>query len=345
MTLYYSSPSFRKIIKKVLMVNLAIKEGEKLVLATEYPTNIDFKEKAITILEKVLNRIILVKSIYEIAKEELKQAKVDLFFYPSPWKHNSKLPENILKKFSQYDVLFILSEYSITAEIINLGKKYPKIRAALSPFVDETIFDIDGPLNVDEQELEKEVLFLYKKLKEGKKCQIYNNMGTKLSIDLFEADVNYETGKIEKPGTIKNLPAGEVAIGHAKIDGTFVAPKGWLEGFTEDIEIQIKDSKIETISRKEQKIEVTANYQKQKKEKIRIDHISIGMNKNAKNPFILVELAKMKGVLCLITFLHRNLGIPINTTSFPGIFPTPKINLKIDDQLILKNGRVIVTIV
>lgn len=339
MSVSYIDPDFKRIVKKILRENLAVQKKEKLLIASDYALPHEIKFGDIETIERIFNRLILVKKIFSVAKSELPETQVELLLYPCPWKHYSELPEDIKKQLARYDVIFVLSEFSITSEIFKMSQKKKNIRAASSPLIEESSFAVNGPLDIDINELEAEVLAVYEKLINKKKCRIYNDLGTDIHIDMNHADFSYETGFITTPNTIKNLPAGEISFGNVTINGTFVTPKGWIEGLSEDLVLTVEDSHIKKIEQKEKKADLIKKYPISEKTKIKVDQVAIGMNDKASNPYILVELVKMRGVVNLMTFQHQSDRNPLNIPNFSGNFPAPKLSLEVDGEQIIRNGK------
>ena len=237
-------PSTIQIIKKVLRENLNVQKGEKFLICTDFPSSEDIIEKDKETIEKMLKRVIQAKNIYSIAKEEYPDTEIELYIFPCLWKHYVDLPSEMISKIVNCDILYALTEYSLTSEVIKLGKENPKLRAALSPASDESMFDKNGILDIDESNFEKEILTVHNKFSKGKNCRMYSSFGTDLEIEFDKSKFTYETGYIDKPGIIQNLPAGEVTFRNATINGVFVTPKGWLEELKDTLILTIKDSHI-----------------------------------------------------------------------------------------------------
>ncbi|GAI87748.1 unnamed protein product, partial [marine sediment metagenome] len=107
----------------------------------------------------------------------------------------------------------------------------------------------------------------------------------------------------------------------------------------EDLVITVENSHIRKIEQKEKKANLIKKYPISEKTKIKIDHISIGMNEKASNPYILVELAKMRGVVNLMIFQLQGSRSPLNIPNHSGNFPAPKISLEVDGEQIIRNGK------
>ncbi|MHA1303521.1 MAG: hypothetical protein ACTSPI_07455, partial [Candidatus Heimdallarchaeaceae archaeon] len=232
-------PKINDVIEKVLKENLFLQKGENFLIATDYPSALDLKYRESEVLERIFNRNFLAKHIQKIAKERFSEVKTDLYAFPCQWVHYPEEIPNLLEKVSNYDVAYILTEFSIS-NIFWLQQKGRNLqtRIAFSPTCDETIFFPQGPLDIDNQQLEKEVMQTYAKFKNAKEVRLWNHIGTELVINLENSQLYYESGILDYPRKRANLPAGEVSVREMEVNGKFVIPAGWIEGLTGNLKLK-----------------------------------------------------------------------------------------------------------
>ncbi|MHA1258412.1 MAG: hypothetical protein ACTSSG_10495 [Candidatus Heimdallarchaeaceae archaeon] len=326
------------IIEKILRENLCIQEGEKLAIATDFPVQEDLLIRPSYILEEVIKRNFLAKKVYEISKKIFPEQEITFLTYPCPWEQFSILDKEIVRGFLENDIVFILSAFSISNNFMLEELERTSTRLATSPGIEETSFLPGGALDVDYQKLEKECMLLYNKCKNAKEIKIYTKYGTNLVIKPNHQRIFYESGIISYPGKFSNLPAGEVTMFLSNSEGEYVVPKGWIEGVQEDLILQIKDSKIVELKGEETR--------KRKLEELlggelphQVLRLAVGLNKNAKNPFNNLELEKMRGVTNLAVRLKKQNINPFDTSTFTGHFPSPRIDLEIDGELVFNKGK------
>ncbi|MCX7991166.1 MAG: aminopeptidase [Proteobacteria bacterium] len=121
--------------------------------------------------------------------------------------------ENFIKNSGKTDIpdfIIALSYFSTShtsfRKILNkFGTRYVSM-----PLFDLKMFE--GPLNINFDELEKDTLELWDKLKGKKGCVITNKSGTNLKFSFGNRVFKADTGNFREKGSFGNLPAGEVFI-------------------------------------------------------------------------------------------------------------------------------------
>ncbi len=326
------------IIENMLKDNLCIQENERMIIATDYASPKDMMMKPIESLEKIIRRNFLSRLIQEIAKENYPNNEIDLYCYKCQWEQYPKLDEEIKNKFLTYDIIYVLSEFSIYKSFSTKELEKHEIRAAFSPGIETTLFLPEGPLDVDFQKLERDAMTLYSKCKKAEKIKIYTDLGTEIIVEPNPDHLKYETGILSYPGKKANFPPGEVTLSRANINGVYSIPKGWIEGISAEIKLEIKDSNVIAILSDEESVKKIQRWFGGSLP-YTINSLAIGLNENAKNPFNQLELEKMKGVANLAGTLKKQTISPFETYTFTGHFPTPNIYVEIEEELIFKNGK------
>ena len=329
------------IIVNMLKNNLCIQENERMVIATDYASPKDMMMKPIESLERMIKRNFLARKIQEVAQENYSNNEIDLYCYLCPWEQYPELDEEIKKKLLSYDIIYVLSEFSIYKSFPVKELEKHEIRAAFSPGVETTLFLPEGPLDIDFQKLERDAMTLYSKCKKAEKMKIYTDLGTEITVEPNPDHMRYETGILSYPGKKANFPSGEVTISRANINGIYSIPKGWIEGISAGIKLEIKDSRVISILSDEESVKKIQRWFGGSLP-YKINSLAIGLNENAKNPFNQLELEKMKGVANLAGTLKKQTVSPFETYTFAGHFPTPNIYLEIEEELIIKNGKLLV---
>ena len=335
-----SNPSINKIIEKMLRVNLALVDGEKFLILSDYPSPKDMIDKPSDMIERILKRNLLAKQIAKIASEKFPNVHTDFFLFECKWKHYPTFDIDFIQKISQYDVIYVISEFSISDTMwLEYIERYAK-RAAFSPMSDETIFRDDGPLDINQSKLEEELLTIYAKIKKAEKCRIYNGIGTDIEINVDPNMTGYETGIVDIPGKGSNLPAGEISVG-GKLNGTYVVPRGWLEDLDTTLTLTIENNNIKEYKADNEESKWFNKYYLLLNENRKIGQIAFGFNGKADNPFLQIELDKMRGVAIITIAILTNPLEAHSVVSFSGHLPTPNFTMEVDGKIIFKNGHLI----
>ncbi|MCG3220083.1 MAG: hypothetical protein H7641_01780 [Candidatus Heimdallarchaeota archaeon] len=328
------------IILKVFRDNLCLQENEKVIIATDYARPKDMMIKPIEILERIIRRNFLARRIQEIAKENYPNNEIDLFCYPCPWEQYPSLDEEIKNHLLNYDLIYVISEFSIYKSFSSKELEKHEIKAAFSPGIETTLFLPEGPMDIDFQKLEREAMTLYSICKKAEKIRIYTDLGTEIIVEPNPKHIKYESGILSYPGKKANIPPGEVTISRANINGVYSIPKGWIEGISAKVKLEIKDSNIIAIQSDEESVRKIQRWFGGSLP-YTINSLAIGLNENAKNPFSQLELEKMKGVANLAGTLKKQTKSPFEISTFAGHFPTPNIYLEIEEELVIKNGKLL----
>ena len=326
------------VIQKMLKENLCIQENERMAIATDYASPKDMMIKPNEILERLIGRNFLARKIQEIAKESYPNNEVDLFCYPCPWEQYPILDEKIKHRLFNYDIVYVLSEFSIYKSFSTKELEKYELRAAFSPGIESTLFLPKGPMDINFQKLESDAMTLYSRCKKADTIKIYTDLGTEIIVEPNPDHIRYEAGILSYPGKKSNIPPGEVTISKANINGTYSIPKGWIEGISAEVKLEIKDSTVISIMSNEESVKKIQKWFGGSLP-YTINSLAIGLNENAKNPFSQLELEKMKGVANLAGTLKKQTVSPFEASTFTGHFPTPNIYLEIGEERIFRNGK------
>ena len=335
-----SNPSINKTIEKMLRVNLALVDGEKFLILSDYPSSKDMIDKPSDMIARILKRNLLAKQIAKVASEKFPDVHTDFFLFDCKWKHYPTFDVDFIQKISQYDVIYVISEFSISDTMwLEYIERYGK-RAAFSPMSDETIFRADGPLDINQSKLEEELLTIYAQIKKAERCRIYNSVGTDIEIYANPNMIRYETGIVDIPGKGTNLPAGEISV-NGKLYGTYVVPRGWIEDLDTTLTLTIENNIIKEYKADNEESQWFNRYYLLLNENRRIGQIAFGFNGKADNPFLQIELDKMRGVAIIAIAIITNPLEAHSVVSFSGHLPTPNFTMEVDGKIIFKNGHLI----
>jgi len=87
----------------MLTINLDLKEGEKLLVASDVPTVEHWWDKDQAALADMLERAMLAKAVSEIALEHYPGCTVEFYTYPAVGSHGAEPPQVVAAKMRQAD--------------------------------------------------------------------------------------------------------------------------------------------------------------------------------------------------------------------------------------------------
>jgi hypothetical protein len=298
-----TNDSLRPVLERLLSEAWGVKEGEKILIITDYPSPEDFQTKPLSLLESMMERNILAKRMGDLI-DELIPNKVDIYFMKPTYEHyknptEKKLQEKILKS----DIVITLTEYSLTdVPIITDPLNEKKLRHISGPLVPPDIFLPGGPLDVDYFQMEEITTRLYSLVQSARSVEIFDVAGSHLSLEfLYPVDWLWESGFATEKGLFSNLPAGEITLmlpynqRECKISGTLNIFPGWQDDLTQLLSLTLKDNRLVDVVGGGK----AGEYLQQLilKEDVRVVQVGIGTNPNAQDPLCPTVADKFIGMV------------------------------------------------
>lgn len=318
--------TIKPVIKKLVEESWLIKEGERILIVSDFPSNEDFSSKPAELIESMVNRNILAKSIHD-SITDLIPNPVELYFMEPTYEHWKNPKDKILKeKIESSNIVFTLTEYSLTdTPIVAVPLVKKQIKHISAPLIPPEVFYPGGPLDIDYDKIEELSTNLFNLFKDAKKLEFYDIAGSHLSIELPTTWL-FETGRIPEYGMNTNLPPGELTLeipyseSDCKISGQLNIFPGWQSGMSDLLILNISDNRLHDVVGGGEIGELIQNLIQ--KEEVKVVQFGIGTNPNAKDPFCPTVADKYSGMA------HIRFHPEINTEHF--YFPISKI--KVDDK-------------
>lgn len=334
-------PKIDRIIIKMFQDYIDIQQGESVLVATDYPSKLDVKMRDLSVIERIYNRNILAKYIHQVAKQHFDNSEFDFLAFKCPWQHYPPIEDHLKEELSNCNILVLLTEFTHRNYVRPILETKQNIRVVNSPMIDESVFMPSGPLDIDVDKMEREVMEVYVKFKQGSVAKVWTEKGTEITIDLTNVQIGYETGKVNYHGKVSNLPGGEVVLFRPKISGKATIPEGWISSKNPRLFFELKDGNIIKIESENPEKKNWINNVLVKRDLYPVQQLVFGLNKNATNPFSVLELEKMRGVCNLVISEGLKPTEVFDLEHFTGHFPSPNINLEIDGERIFKDGRLV----
>ena len=300
---FLTSESLKPVIKRLLNEAWGVREGEKILIISDYPSPEDFEIKPIQLLETMMERNLLAKRIRDII-DQITSNTVTLYFMKPTYQHyknpeDRKLQERILDA----DVILTLTEFSLTdVPIITKPLEDKKLRHISAPQVPPDIFVPEGPLDIDFYAMEEMTTRLFSLVQGARKIEFFDVAGSHLTLEFYHPiDWLWESGFATEKGMFSNLPAGEITLmlpynqRDCTISGTLNIFPGWQDDLTQLLSLTLKDNRL---------IDVVGggaagDYLQQLiyKEDVRLVQVGVGTNPNAKDPLCPVIADKFVGMV------------------------------------------------
>jgi leucyl aminopeptidase (aminopeptidase T) len=274
------------VLRKIFKNNLKIRKGEKVLVLTDI-------HKKPTRKQLDINKI--AEKAAEIAKEFTKN--VFLIKYPAVGRHSGPLPPSVESAMIQADVIFAPTFYSATHASATQKASKRGARIITLPRVEKSMFEKDGPIDINHKKMATEMKKLMKKFKGVDKVRVVAEQ-TDLEFSIKGRRMDMNDG-IMKKGSLDNLPAGEFAF--APIENS---ANGYISFTYPKAKMIFEEGKVV-------KFKGPVKMKKQimaKAHRRTIAELGIGANPKARNPKNVLEAEKIKGTIHIAVGNSTSLG-------------------------------------
>ena len=269
----------------------------------------------------------LARPFLEYGRRIVRECRMEVM---EPLKINGEEPpKEVADLMSGYDVQLLITEKSLTHTKARIKASDQGSRIASMPGITEDI--INRSLDVDYREMGMISKRLEEVLKHGKRVRVTTGLGTGIDIDIG-LGLHPDTGILDKPGMVGNLPAGEVSFAPEGVNGVFVSDASipGLGKLGSPITFRVLGGKVHDIEG-ERSGDLEGILDKVGPRAYRIAELGIGTNPKARITGVTLEDEKVLGTC------HIALG---NNLSYGGTNDVPlHMDCVIKDPTILVDGR------
>lgn len=338
--------NLKEAIESLYRTNLGVKEGERVLVFTDYPEGGErIREGDRKRWERLLP---LAEKVAEVGREF---AIVFFITYPSLGSHGMEPPEevwkmafgeraygllkegNLLGKILKkepfpgdeverilkdegraVDVVIALSNYSTSHTTFRDLLTRCGARYASMPLFEEAMFY--GPMAVDWYRMKERAERVKTLLEGGSKVEIEAPNGTHLSLVIEGREVKADTGLLLEPGSFGNLPAGEVFLAplEGSAEGRLVLEWAPTHRLSLPVTLRVRGGVVEVIEGEDPYRYELERILERNHDFRNIAELGIGMNDKARRPDNILESEKILGTI------HIALG---DNSSFGGRVRTP----------------------
>jgi leucyl aminopeptidase (aminopeptidase T) len=217
----------RKGVASMLEVNLAVQDGEKVIVMTDPPRLEEWREMGLDGLQASLERCLLARMVADLAAVLRPDNHVTFLPYPSVARHGAELDAGTAEAMQSSDVIIAITNYSLTHTVAAQDACDAGARIASMPGFLAQMFE--GPMAADYQRIADDSRRMAQLLSEARVALIATPEGTELTLSLEERSGDVDVGLITS-GRVENLPAGEAFIAplEGKAEGKIVvSPEGY----------------------------------------------------------------------------------------------------------------------
>ncbi|MHA1410127.1 MAG: aminopeptidase [Candidatus Odinarchaeia archaeon] len=332
-------------IKNIFNINLNLRKDERCLVLSDLPSENEILNKPQSHLLNMLNRTLLARDFYVVCKTFFTK-QVDFKTFIGAGIHGAEPPDEISKLMLKYDVIIMLTTYSLTHTNarINASKNGARI-ASLPGFTREMLLP-GGPMDINYYKISEESKKIAEIGSEIDTVRIEFPSGECFTLRKGKRVFYVDDGIYTSNGSFGNLPAGEVYCAplEGSAQGVLPVQQGWFPNLTEDMFIKVNNGFVE-------EIEGGGNVGEELRELLNlkvgktltdphrnIAELGIGTNPNAKNPQIPLEAEKIKGTIHIAIGDNHNFGGEV-LTDLHIDFVFPDATVWFDDLLVIESGR------
>lgn len=337
-----------KAVLDLLNINMGLKEGEKLLVVSDFPTAEHWWDKDQATLAGMLERVMLAKAVSEITLEHHPGCSVEFYTYPAVGGHGAELPPAVAAKMCQADVVVAITNYSLTHTTAREEATQAGVRVASMPTFLARMFAPGGPMAVDYHQVAAEGQIIADWLTAAQEAVVRTPEGTDMRFSLAGRQGKADHGLYTEKGAWGNLPAGEAFI--APLEGTaqgqLVVPAGWYPGLRENMTLRFRDGLVYALegggSVGERFLELLklGDDREPYRSRRNLAELGIGTNPNASHPDNVLEAEKIRETVHLAIGDNAHMGGTVSADLHED-FILPHPDLYLDGELIMREGQLV----
>jgi leucyl aminopeptidase (aminopeptidase T) len=338
--------TIRQAVVKMLRVNMGLKRGEKVLVATDFPATDDWKKKSSEQLTDFVQRTLLGKAVSEVIEESMPECPVELCTYPSVGRNGAEIGTEVAQRMKAVDVVVAITTYSLTHTDARTSATEAGVRVASMPFLLADMFFAGGPMDADYDKVREDSEKLAKLITDAREVVVKTSDSTDIKFSLASRSGRVESGIFSDRGAWGNLPAGEAYIApiEGTAEGTIVVEKGWHPRLTESMRLIFTGGAVAevsgggTVGAELRELLRLGVDQEPYRSRRNLAEFGIGTNPNARRPDNVLEAEKIKGTVHLAIGDNSHMGGQVSADLHQD-FIVPKPDVFVDGKLIMKSGK------
>jgi leucyl aminopeptidase (aminopeptidase T) len=332
----------------MLRVNMGLKTGETLVVATDVPRTGEWQTASPDRLADMLERAMLARLVADVAVERFPQFSVVFLPFPSVGGHGTEADAEAVAQMQKADVLLALTTYSLTHTNAREAVTKAGGRVASMPGFDARMLEPDGPMAADYQRIATDCRAWADLLTRATEVQVRTPNGTDLRFSLEGRPGQVDDGSYDGTGadTWGNLPAGETyAIPlEGTGEGQLVVGAGWYPNLDQDMVLRIQKGEVielqggGTVGDRFRELLRFGSDTPVHKTRRNLAELGIGTNPNARKPESVLEAEKIKGTVHIGIGDNIHMGGRVEADLHDD-FVQPHADLILDGKPVIVGGE------
>lgn len=335
----------RDAIIRMLTVNMGLKEGEKVLFLADAPKISDWFMDY-ELISDIALRGLMTRNAYEIAKKTFNGNQIDFFTFPTTGAHGMEPPLEVAERMLNYDVIIIITSYSMTHSNARSNACAKGARIASCANLDIDMLYSGGVIDTDYYEIQAKSEYIANLLTAAKEAHLITPQGTDINFSLEGRKGFSDDGFYTAPGLWGNLPGGEAYI--APLEGTgegkIVVPAGWAYNLNEDLVFYVEKGELCRIVGGGSVGEFYRDFllgPNSLRTRRNLAELGIGTNDKAKKADNILEAEKILGTVHIAFGDNSHMGGVVEA-DFHDDFVLPRPDLYLDGKIVMKDGKIII---
>jgi leucyl aminopeptidase (aminopeptidase T) len=334
-------------VLEMLRVNMELKPGETLLVATDVPRTQDWQTEGQAKLEEMLERAVLARLVADVAAERFPNCTTIFWPFSATGGHGVDPDGATAARMREAHVVLAITTYSLSHTNAREGATRTGACVASMPGFEARMFEADGPMAVDHRQIAADCRAFADLLTAATEVVIRTAYGTALRFSLEGRPGHVNDGLYRAyPGVWGNLPAGETFA--VPLEGTgegqLVAPAGWYPNLSEDMTFRFEKGEIVellgggAIGDEFRRMLNLGSHEPIYRARRNLAELGIGTNPNARKPDNVLEAEKIKGTV------HLGIGDNIHmgglvAADFHEDIVQPQPDLFLDGKAVIVGGE------
>lgn len=330
----------------MLKRNMGLREGERLLVLTDVPHLRHWRTAAPHILEEMLDRAWLARTVANMARTSGLGCLVQFMPFFATGRDGAEPGEGVARCLAAADAVIALTTYSLTHTAARESASQAGTRVASMPGFDAHMLSPHGPTDVDVETLATSGRRFAEALTACDRVLITTSIGTSLRCSVRGRQGGVDDGDLKNAGSWGNLPAGEAFIApvEGSAEGRLVIPAGWHPGLSTDLEFDFAHGEVSQVlgggevgARLRGLLHPNSSLGRYRQRRM-LAEFGIGTNPSAKRATNVLEAEKIAGTIHIAIGDNMHMG-GNSEADLHEDFVVPAPCVWLDDRAVIDEGR------
>ncbi|NOZ28072.1 MAG: hypothetical protein GXP39_08475 [Chloroflexi bacterium] len=336
-------------VVRMLQVNMGLRAGERLLVVSDYPNEMQWCSADPSLLESICRRTLLGRAVADIARDRFPDSSVTFLAFPSTGQSGKEPPPDVAAAMRQAQVVIAITSFSLSHTDAREGACRAGARVASMPRFLPEMFEPGGPMDVDYMAVERRTQAIARAITGAEEVRVTSPDGTDIRFSVADRPGQVDAGIYDRPGAWGNLPAGEAYCTPVEGSGRgrIVVVPGWHARLEELMTLHIENGELVAIDGGGRVGEDLRDLLRPGdpsspyRERRNLGEFGVGTNPNARRVDITLEAEKIMGTVHLALGDNSHMGGRVSA-DFHQDFVVPRASFWLDGRPVMENGQLLI---